>query len=730
MKSLITRLYQASFKLLLIACLFCGITTIQAQTYPFTLPTTVVATLNVTTTSTEPANNKLLGANIAGFSSTVEKDLIRKFDPTTLRFPSGVWINWYDYEVDGNRVYDDYVAANYKGVLDYTYINQINSNLGGKTGFPGLTALNTEKKQVDGKGFDMLWGYNLNYDSNTKSIARLRDSEANGFEVKYIEMGNEQFYANQRSNRISTPQKYVAVAKSLSSELHRIRPDIKVSVPLAWRTEPSYVEYNQTLTADDSYFDAVSIHKYVGSDPDIPASFTYADVIAGRLLLERDVNYARKLANTKPVWLSEWGVSAGSDCQAAAALGMADCYLFLFENQHIYDRADWYCVNGLLNSFVTVTDKRVPKYPLEKLGYGSVHEIMRSVIENSTLLKSVVYTSKLTTELGSINAVSARAVTKWGKTSVIAVNLTNKTVPFTLKFDGVAYTGSFKHDALKFSSLSANPILGIDDNPLSLVKSGTGQILLPPFSVNKISDLTIEKTYPVVRMQKGNETDFAIDGGNGGIDNQPVVLWPNRTNENQQWVEIDRGGGYYSYQKLNTDFCIDGGNGGTDDQLVKLYTTQSANQNQHWKKISVGNNKYVLEKRNAVGFSIDGGNVGFDGSQLKLWKTNTSNGNQQWLFSTVGQSMSLVKSSPISNENMETNLANVAISAFSNQATNQITVNGIDVKNCAINMYSSTGKLLGVYANSNVIAVSNLPKGVYMLKIKSNTINKSVKFIK
>ncbi len=456
------------------------------QAYPWTLPATVTATLEVNTLKKEIANDKLLGANIGGFTSDNERYLFKKFDPVTVRFPSGVFINWYDWTVDGNRIYDDYVPKTYQGVADYTYINMINSSLSVKTGFPGLTTLNNEKKVTNGKGYSMLFGYNLNYDNNKKSALRLRDSEAKGFSVDYIEMGNEQFYGNQRSNATSTPQKYVVIAKSLSDTLHKIKPGIQMSVPLSWRTTSG--DYNAILTADQSYFDAVSIHKYVGSDPDVPATFTYADVLGGRILLESDVNYARKLANTKPVWLTEWGVSAGSDFQAAAGLGMADCYLFLYENQKIYGRADWYCINGLLNSFVTfVGTSRTIKFPLEKTGYGSIHQILRSVFEGSTLLDGTMTTTKVSTSKGSTNAVSARVVEKDGKKIAVAINLTNKPVVFTLKLDGIEFNKPFRHEALAFNTLDQNHEIGIDVNPLSLVKEGNGTITLPPLSVNRIA---------------------------------------------------------------------------------------------------------------------------------------------------------------------------------------------------------------------------------------------------
>ncbi len=457
-----------------------------AQTYPFTLPATVTATLDVNTQKKEVANDKLLGANIGGFTSTDEQTLVKKFDPVTIRFPSGVFINWYDWTIDSYRIYDDYVPKNYKGEPDSSMIKLVYNSRFSKAGFPGLTALNNQKKAINGKGYSMLFGYNLNYDDNKKSAARLRDSEQKGFSVDYVEMGNEQFYGNQRSNATSTPQKYVVIAKSLSDTLHKIKPSIQMSVPLSWRTTSG--NYNDILTADQSYFDAVSIHKYVGSDPDVPASFTYGDVLGGRTLLESDVNYARKLAPTKPVWLTEWGVSAGSDFQAAAGLGMADCYLFLYENQKIYGRADWYCVNGLLNSFISfVGTSRNIKYPLERTGYGAVHKILRSVFENSTLLDGTMTTTKFTNAKGTSNVVNARVVEKDGKKLVFAVNLANKPVVFTIKFDGTPMTQTFKHEALVFNTLSDDYVIPFDDDPLKLIKEGSGAITLPALSVNKIT---------------------------------------------------------------------------------------------------------------------------------------------------------------------------------------------------------------------------------------------------
>ncbi len=139
-----------------------------------------------------------------------------------------------------------------------------------------------------------------------------------------------------------------------------------------------------------------------------------------------------------------------------------------------------------------------------------------------------------------------------------------------------------------------------------------------------------------VQLKKRNAQSFAIDGNNGGANRQNVYLYvSNASNENQQWNEIDRGNGYYSYQKTNTDYCLDGDNGGANGQNVYLWSCSENNHNQHWKKVSVSGDTYRLEKRNAPEFALDGNHGGANLQNLYLWRIGTSNQNQQWIFTTV-----------------------------------------------------------------------------------------------
>jgi len=99
----------------------------------------------------------------------------------------------------------------------------------------------------------------------------------------------------------------------------------------------------------------------------------------------------------------------------------------------------------------------------------------------------------------------------------------------------------------------------------------------------------------LVHLRKSNATNFAIESNAGGAPQQNVFLWTADTSDiNQQWVEIDRGDGFYSYRKNGTDFCMDGNNGGANRQNVHLWPCSNSNLNQAWQKVSVGDGAFRL----------------------------------------------------------------------------------------------------------------------------------------
>lgn len=155
----------------------------------------------------------------------------------------------------------------------------------------------------------------------------------------------------------------------------------------------------------------------------------------------------------------------------------------------------------------------------------------------------------------------------------------------------------------------------------------TGGIVNATAALNSLPSLN-----KIVTLRKRNATQFGIDGNHGAANGQNVYLWNYNPNHvNQQFEEIERGNGFFSYKKVNTNHSIDGGNGGSLRQNVHLWLDNSSNFNQHWKKVSVGGSAYKLIKRNAS-FAIDGSNGGARGQNVALWRSNSSHQNLQWII--------------------------------------------------------------------------------------------------
>lgn len=445
---------------------------------------TFPATLDINTrTKTEPVKNTLLGMNISSFQTKRQRDLFRKFDPISMRFPSGVWGNFYDWETDTYTNHgDSHRKTNVYGPTLAKW-----KEIGITGGFTGLTKLHNEKKRANGKGFDVIWLYNAAYDSPAKSVARMKDRLDKGFVVRDIDLGNEQFWLSQCSSKTITPEGYLDAARAISLALKKANPEVRTSVTLSWRDR--HESWNKMVADDGKYFDAISLHKYSGFDHDKAEGQQAAleDVLAARARLGEAADYVRSFAPGKPIWLTEWGINAGEGAKGAAALAMADCYLYMLENQDVFDRANWFTVNGLDRSFLIFKEKRTLLYPLRKTAYASVYEIIRDIFEDSQLLHGKMSSPKLPLGDHKIDAVSARAVVKDGKTSVFAVNLSDRPCRLTLRFDTKTHDQAITHRALAFKNLSERLVLDFEQSPLKPIKNEPGTIILPPRSVNTLT---------------------------------------------------------------------------------------------------------------------------------------------------------------------------------------------------------------------------------------------------
>jgi len=223
-----------------------------------------------------------------------------------------------------------------------------------------------------------------------------------------------------------------------------------------------------------------------------------------------------------------------------------------------------------------------------------------------------------------------------------------------------------------------------------------------------------------VSMRKRNAIGFAIDANNARK-GKKIHMWSyNSNNNNQKFKEINRGGGYYSYQAKGTNLCIDGGNGGSLGQQIVMWPCQGGNQNQHWKKEDKGSGNYRLVKRNAPGFAIDAGNGGNEGNQIVLWKVNNSH-NQQFRFGNN-------RSSKFKQTQNSSNLIvypNPTDDIFIIESDADIQANAI------INIYSTIGTIIKtVQIKNKVVNIGDLQSGLYFIQLVNGSEIQSSTLIK
>ncbi|MBB3209492.1 hypothetical protein FHS27_005332 [Rhodopirellula rubra] len=445
----------------------CSANQVWAQvTYPFDLPSDINATLTVDTTQSRPVNKMLLGLNCnwpenlygkVGYNHPDAQKLIVAMNPSSLRFPHGVWSNFYDWESDGRRITDDYVTPYDSSVKNHPEL---------KYGFEGFHNLHQRL------GFDVVLTFNVNYDSPTKAVRRLEDRRNKGFDVRWVELGNEPFWKTQRSRAIEDVEKYIKVSKAHSAALKAASPDLLVSIPVHWRT----AETNPWNIAvkDHHYYDAITLHKHMGFEN---APDGAAQTLGAREHMVQTGKTLRKIFPGVPIWVTEWSVSCGNN--TLSVLAMADVYLGLFEHPELFAVASYFQINA--SHKLIDYDPKTGVHT--RTSYGAAYEIVRRVFEGSEICASSLESTAMAEGLGAVSAVS---VVKDGTVTLFAINKTPRRVPFDFVVDGVAGPRPSKHQAFNFDAIDESKTIALSDDVMHDVELDGRQAVLPPFSINCI----------------------------------------------------------------------------------------------------------------------------------------------------------------------------------------------------------------------------------------------------
>ncbi len=150
---------------------------LEDEYFPYTLTEDINLTVNITTTGGEAMNNKKLGMNstlldtyvsASGYDSDNSKDFITYAQPSVMRFPNGVYGNFYNWK-DDNRYLPTYTGES--GSTQSVNTTQPNweysdHESAGQQGHItlGVNGLTQLQKSL---GYDILWIWCMNHVDGT-----------------------------------------------------------------------------------------------------------------------------------------------------------------------------------------------------------------------------------------------------------------------------------------------------------------------------------------------------------------------------------------------------------------------------------------------------------------------------------------------------------------------------------------------------------------------------------
>ncbi len=478
-----------------------------------------------------------------GFNSLEGQRFIEENDPVVLRFPQGVFANTYHWE----RILDDegmeLAAADSRHiidpfVIDGRTISRHNSPVEVRIGYPALRDIFDTAANL-GKPLDLLTVLSIIGNDADSNGRRWSSMIADGHDVRDMELGNEFFFRSQRSGTINTEAQWRTRASSIVDEIKTraagLGRTVRFGIPIAYRPgdplEPqsrrdSDQMFNNLITQDESFFDALVVHRYVNVDRglnDTPESLSEASLrrlLCASVTMDESLTYCKtQVSEAKnSIWLTEWGVAGSNeDGIGASFLGAADTYSHIIRNidRLEVERVNWFSTVGL-NSQYTLerVNGTVVATPT---GYGDIYRVLRDNLRDSDVFQSVEVTSP---ELRSnnvaqgTNALSIIPVrNEDGTPRLVIINKTDRNARLTVSTDGAVET-SVNYNAI---GVRWENLTDIASRPYAELQRDTDAITVPPYSLIRVS------------MSFGEGTPVLSTSGSGDIaDNQSsVVLYPN-----------------------------------------------------------------------------------------------------------------------------------------------------------------------------------------------------------
>lgn len=517
---------------------------------------TSVARLQLSFAPLLAPNGTVVNANAAnqGFNSPQGQQFIADNDPVVLRFPQGVFANTYNWErvVDANG--NELAAADSRHIIDpfvigTRVISQHNSPKSVRIGYPSLRKIFDTAEDL-GKPLDLLTVLSIIVNDADSNGRRWQSMIEDGHDVRDMELGNEFFFRSQRSGTINTEAQWVSrarlIVENIKNRASVLNKEVRFAIPISFRGgDPTrsqsnrdfHQNYNDLITVDESFFDAIVVHRYIsaqrdeGTKPEDLTGKSLREVLSASKTMNQSLTYCKTQvsANKDAIWLTEWGVSASEGGAVAASfLGAADVYSHILNNNNRLEveRINWFSTVGA-NAQYTVGGSR-NNVQIGTTGYGDVYRLLRDNLRDSELYNNISTTApalKLdgeTQEAKSIHVIAVKRAE--GKPRFIITNKTNGTARIQVnRNDNKENVINYIAKGVRWESLTATNTLSYADE-----KEEVSEITVPPYSVINV-DVSFGKGVSVL----------SLDDSSIVSNDKDIVVYPNPTSSK---IHIDLNG--------------------------------------------------------------------------------------------------------------------------------------------------------------------------------------------
>lgn len=468
----------------------------EENVFPFEVPENPHTTIRIDTSKKTLIPNRILGVNKfaritgnhKGPSDPRVTEILDFSTPMSIRFPAGTMANWYNWRTDRFDApdWDEWTDS-----MQNTYqwlINAINADE--QFGFDAYAQI-TKRRNI--KPILVL---NVLYESPQDAVLRLEDRKSKGVHPTWIEVGNENFFEEQRHvGNVHSVEDYIRVSKGIIAALREANPDMKFAVVSEAYQGDFFKsdEWSMALAEDSDWYEGVVIHPYRYVDNNFLFDRESLMAIIGSYgHMRESIEWFAKTFPGKKAIISEFSLTkrAWNGVDAfISAIGHAEQIMAVIDgwedgiveqasiHQYIGGKMALYGFEGDQSSY-----KLYRKGVLMKMVWDTFTEaeVFDAVVETPLI------GDRGNPVFSDIPAISVRAVeTPRGEIKLFCVNKLPIEATVDVFIDGAKQEGRFTQETYK-EAVDANNYYELDEVPIE-TKNGRRTITLPSMSINVIT---------------------------------------------------------------------------------------------------------------------------------------------------------------------------------------------------------------------------------------------------